>query len=107
VISFRSSQDLVRELGAASSPSGARTLLAKISTDKLTDAAGVLLETFTARQIVQKSWTGPGTTDAVRKAADLLADWEYLRVEAVPSTAVGGRLSERYRSPRLSKRAAA
>lgn len=76
---------------------GARTLLAKIKAGKLADADGVLLEGFSPWQVAQKCWTGLGTADAVRKAADLLADWDYLRREAQQPGAAGGRPTERYR----------
>ena len=35
-------------------------------------------------------------TDAVRKAADLLADYGWLAREAIPTGAAGGRPTERY-----------
>lgn len=64
----------------------AKTLLTKIR-------AGLLGDSFTARMVVQKSWAGLGSTEAVRKAADLLADYDYLHRETVQT---GGRPSERY-----------
>lgn len=89
----------VRLYSAAVVPesTGARTLLAKIKTGKLADAEGVLLDCFAPWQVVQKSWTGLGSAEAVRKAADMLADWGYLRHEAGATTERGGRPSERYR----------
>jgi putative DNA primase/helicase len=87
---------------------GARTLLAKIKAGKLADADGVLLDTFTPRQVAQKCWTGLGTADAVRRAADVLADWDYLRAELPPTGGAGGRPSERYRiNPRVPSRGGA
>ncbi len=81
---------------------GARTLLAKITAGKLVDADGVLMDAFTPRQVAQKCWTGLGKSEEVRKAAELLVDWDYLRAEPVPSSAGGGRPSERYRvNPRV------
>lgn len=81
---------------------GARTLLAKIKAGKLTDTDGVLLDTFTPRQVAQKCWTGLGTAEAVRKAADVLVDWDYLRAELPPTGGAGGRPSDRYRiNPRV------
>jgi putative DNA primase/helicase len=81
---------------------GARTLLAKVKAGRLADAQGVLLDAFTPRQVAQKGWTGLATPEAVRKAADLLADWDYLRAEVVQSAGFGGRPSERYRiNPRV------
>ena len=56
------------------------------------------MDSFTPRQIVIKHWTGLDSTEAVRKAADLLADYDWLRRDVVPSgDALGrGRPSERY-----------
>ena len=76
--------------------SGAETLLAKIKAGKLTGVDGVILESFTPRQVVAKGWTGLGTTEPVRKAADLLVDYDWLRKEQVPTGAAGGRPSDRY-----------
>ena len=76
--------------------SAAKQLLDKIKAGKLADSDGVLLDAFTPRQIAVKHWAGLGTPDAVRKAADLLADYGWLEREATPSGATGGRPSERY-----------
>ena len=54
---------------------GAQTLLAKLQGGKLSDAHGNLLQQFTPRQVAVKHWAGLGNSDAVRKAADLLADY--------------------------------
>jgi putative DNA primase/helicase len=75
---------------------GARTLLAKIQSGKLADRDGVLLDSFTPRQVAIKHWAGLDTPDAVRKACDLLADYDWLRRDVVPSGAEGGRPSEQY-----------
>lgn len=75
---------------------GAAALLAKIKAGKLTDADGVLCESFTARLVAVKHWGGLGTADAVRKAADLLVDYGWLEKETTPTGAAGGRPSERY-----------
>lgn len=75
---------------------GARLLLDKIKAGKLCDGDGVLLEAFTPRLVAVKHWAGLGTPDAVRKAADLLADYGWLARVAVPSGAAGGRPSDRY-----------
>jgi putative DNA primase/helicase len=69
----------------------AATLLSKIRSGKLSDADGVMLESFTSRQIAVKGWAGLGTPDAVRKAAGLLADYDYLRREVTQSADVHGR----------------
>ena len=76
----------------------AASLLAKIKCGKLTDADGVMLESFTPRQIAVKGWAGLGTPDAVRKAADVLVDFDHLRREVIQSgDAKGrGRPSDRY-----------
>jgi putative DNA primase/helicase len=75
---------------------GARALLAKIKAGKLNDRDGVIHESFTPRAIAVKGWAGLNSPDAVRKAADLLVDFDWLRREAVPVGAAGGRPSERY-----------
>ena len=75
---------------------GAKQLLDKIKAGKLCDGDGVLLEVFTPRLVAVKHWAGLGTPDAVRKAADLLADYGWLAREAVPTGATGGRPSDRY-----------
>ena len=43
-----------------------------------------------------KHWAGLRTPEAVRKAADLLADYGWLAREAIPTGAAGGRPTERY-----------
>lgn len=75
---------------------GARALLSKIRTGKLADRDGVTLDSFTPRLVAQKCWAGLGTPDAVRKAADVLADYDYLRQDVQLTGATGGRPSERY-----------
>ena len=72
------------------------TLLSKIRASKLTDGDGALWKSFTPRQIAVKGWAGLGTSDAVRKAADLLADYDWLRRDAMQTGAAGGRPSDRY-----------
>lgn len=74
----------------------AASLLAKIRSGKLTDSDGVMLESFTPRQIAVKGWSGLGTPEAVRKAANLLTDYDWLRLVLTPSSSAGGRPSERY-----------
>lgn len=75
---------------------GAKQLLDKIRAGKLHDVGGVILDTFTPRLVAVKHWAGLGTPEAVRKAADLLADYGWLAREAVPTGAAGGRPAERY-----------
>jgi len=72
------------------------TLLAKIKAGKLVDRDGVILESFTPRLVALKHWAGLTTPDAVRKAADVLADYDWLRRDVVQGGATGGRPSDRY-----------
>ena len=74
----------------------AAKLLSRIRAGKLTDRDGVILDSFTPRQVALKHWAGLGTPDAVRKAADLLADYDCLKREVVQGGASGGRPSDRY-----------
>lgn len=71
---------VVPETGAA------KTLLAKIAT-------GALGSSFTPREVAVKHWAGLSAPDAVRKAAEVLADYDWLRRDVVQT---GGRPSERY-----------
>ncbi|GAB1387357.1 hypothetical protein MASR1M59_25050 [Melaminivora sp.] len=77
---------------------GAHALWVKIKTGKLCDGDGVLWESFTPRLVAVKHWAGLGTPDAVRKAAELLADYGWLARDTVQSGDVmgRGRPSERY-----------
>ena len=75
---------------------GAHALLAKIRAGKLCDGDGVLWKSFTPRLVAVKHWAGLGTPDAVRKAAELLADYGWLARETTPTGSAGGRPSERY-----------
>ena len=72
------------------------TLLSRIKAGKLVDRDGMILDSFTPRQVALKHWAGLGTPDAVRKAANVLADYDWLRRELVPGGAAGGRPSDRY-----------
>ncbi len=77
----------------------AATLLSKIRAGKLIDSDGVILNSFTPRQIVSKGWgAGLGASDDVRKAADQLVDYGWLRREVIQSSdPMGrGRPSDRY-----------
>ena len=86
----------------------AATLLSKIKGGKLADRDGVIPDSFTPRQVAVKHWAGLGTPADVRVAADVLVDYDYLRREAVPSGAAGGRPSDRYLiNPALLKGGAA
>lgn len=75
---------------------GAKQLLDKIKAGKLCDSDGVIMESFTPRLVAVKHWAGLGTTELVRKAADLLADYGWLSRELIPTGAAGGRPTERY-----------
>ena len=75
---------------------GAAALLVKIKAGKLADKDGVILDSFTPRQVAIKHWAGLDTPDAVRKAADVLADFDWLRREVVTGGTAGGRPSDRY-----------
>lgn len=70
---------------------GAAALLKKIK-------AGTLGDEFTPRQVAQKGWSGLNTPEAVRKAADTLVDYDWLRQDVqVSGDAQGrGRPSARY-----------
>ena len=87
-----------RLYAAATTPEtkGAVTLLSKIKAGKLLTSEGVISSSFTPRQVAVKHWTGLGSPADVRKAAELLVDYDYLRREAVPMGASGGRPSECY-----------
>lgn len=74
----------------------AMTLLSRIKAGKLVDKDGVILDTFKPRQVALKHWAGLGTPEAVRKAADVLTDYDWLRRDVVQAGAAGGRPSERY-----------
>jgi putative DNA primase/helicase len=69
----------------------AAKLLAKIKGGKLMDRDGVILDGFTPRDVAQKGWSGLATPDAVRKAADVLVDFDWLRRDVVHSNDAKGR----------------
>jgi putative DNA primase/helicase len=87
-----------RMYAAAVTPetTGAKQLLDKIRAGKLRNGDDALLDAFTPRLVAGKSWTGLGTVEAVRKAADLLADYGWLVRETVPTGPAGGRPSDRF-----------
>ncbi|MDP3424968.1 MAG: DUF3987 domain-containing protein [Burkholderiaceae bacterium] len=101
-----------RLYSAATTPetTGAAALLKKIQAGKLIDRDGVLLESFTPREVAVKSWGGLASTDTVRKAADVLVDYGWLVPDTVRSgDAKGrGRPSDRYHvNPAAMERGAA
>jgi len=71
---------------------GAAALLGKVK-------AGLVKDGFKVKDVQQKGWAGLSTTDDVRKAASMLAVYDWLRVEVVQSgDAMGrGRPSETFR----------
>jgi putative DNA primase/helicase len=75
---------------------GADTLLSKITAGKLTGSDGVTSNWFTPRQVAVKHWASLSSPADVRKAAEVLVDYDYLRREKGPKGALGGRPSERY-----------
>ncbi len=74
----------------------AGALLAKLKAGALSDAAGEILQSFTARQVSNKGWSGLQTSEGVRAAAEVLIEHGYLQSERVTSNAIGGRPTERY-----------
>ncbi len=69
----------------------AASLLNKIRAGKLIDREGVLLDGFTPRLVAQKGWAGLATPDAVRKAAEVLADFDWIKADAGQTSSLGGR----------------
>lgn len=94
---LRSHAERIYAAAAIPETAGAKQLLDKIKAGKLCDGDGVILAAFTPRLVAVKHWAGLGTTDAVRKAADLLADYGWLARELIPTGPSGGRPTERYR----------
>lgn len=83
----------------------AKQLLSKIKGGNL-KVGGAIPKSFTPREVVQKTWAGLDSTDAVYKAADLLAEYGWLEKEVTASTDPlrRGRHSTRYWiNPRLLK----
>lgn len=87
----------------------AASLLNKIKAGKLTDRDGVLLEYFAPRDVAKKGWAGLASPEEVRKASEVLADFDWLKLEAGQTSAKGGRPGDRYaiNPAALSVRAAA
>ena len=82
------------------------TLLSRIKGGKLMDRDGVILDSFTPREVALKHWAGLDTPDAVRKAADVLAGYDWLKLDVVKSGATGGRPSDVYTVNPLTRGAA-
>lgn len=87
----------------------AASLLNKIKAGKLTDRDGVLMESFAPHEVAKKGWAGLASPEDVRKAANVLTDYDWLRLEAGQTGAKGGRPGDRYtiNPAALSGRAAA
>lgn len=69
---------------------GAQALLSKIK-------AGLVRDDFKLKDVQQKGWATLATTDAVRKAVELLEVYDYLRCDVAPPGVGGGRPSVTYR----------
>lgn len=93
---LRSHAERVYAAAVMPETSGAKKLLARVKGGKLIDRDGVMMASFTAREVSQKHWTGLDTPEAVRKAADLLTDYGWLDRETTPANPTGGRPSTRY-----------
>lgn len=76
---------------------GARALLRKIRRGDVVDDAGARLDLFAGRDVYRKGWAYLGNPDAVRDAARLLCDFDYLREESTPSGPRGGAPKLAYR----------
>jgi putative DNA primase/helicase len=74
----------------------AASLLNKIKAGKLSDRDGVLMESFAPRDVAKKGWAGLASPEDVRKAAEVLADFDWLKLEAGQTGAKGGRPGDRY-----------
>ncbi|MEN9438537.1 MAG: hypothetical protein RIR09_3192 [Pseudomonadota bacterium] len=87
----------------------AASLLNKIKAGKLTDRDGVLMESFAPHEVAKKGWAGLASPEDVRKAANVLTDYDWLKLEAGHTGAKGGRPGDRYaiNPAALSGRAAA
>lgn len=75
---------------------GAEALLKKIFKRQLLNSFGAPMQYFTAREIAVKGWTGLNSPELVRKAANVLCDFDWLCLIKRSGTQRGGRPSERY-----------
>lgn len=69
----------------------ASTLLSKIKAGRLTGPDGARLHQFAPRHVAVKGWAGLASSDDVRKAADLLADYGWLLKLVPEANPLGGR----------------
>lgn len=83
----------VRLYAAAVVPetAAAALLLRKIQSGKLVDADGVVMEAFAPRDVARKGWAGLASAEDVRKAAGVLADFDWLRLDSDAAGPTGGR----------------
>lgn len=89
---LRSHAERLYSVAVMPETAGAHALLAKIRAGKLADG-------FRLKDLQQKGWAGLATTEAARKAAEMLVDFDWLeRREVKSGDALGrGRPSESYR----------
>lgn len=70
----------------------AASLLRKIQSGKLVDTDGAVMEAFAPRDVARKGWAGLASAEDVRKAAGVLADFDWLRLDdCAPPGSTGGR----------------
>jgi putative DNA primase/helicase len=87
---LRSHAERLYSVAVMPETAGAHALLAKIRAGRLADG-------FRLKDLQQKGWAGLATTEAARKAAEMLADFDWLAREVVPTGRAGGRPGECYR----------
>ena len=87
---LRSHAERLYSVAVMPETAGAHALLAKIRAGKLADG-------FRLKDLQQKGWAGLATTEAARKAAEMLVDFDWLVREVVPTGRAGGRPGECYR----------
>jgi putative DNA primase/helicase len=92
---LRSHAERVYSAAVTPESNGAHTLIAKIKQGKLTDGIYRLAE-FAPRQVAVKGWAGLGSSEAVRKACELLCEYGWLRVASAEVNPLGGRPSGTY-----------
>jgi putative DNA primase/helicase len=86
---LRSHAERIYQSATIPETTGARAILKRIKSKALVDR-------FTPREIAQKNWTALNDVEAVRRALALLVEYDYLRMERLAPSSVGGRISERY-----------
>ncbi len=58
---------------------------------------GLVRDNFKLKDVQQKGWAGLATTEDVRKAAEVLEVYDWLRCDVTPAGTAGGRPSQTYR----------